>query len=264
MIDLHTHVLYGVDDGAVSPEMTIALIDQAASVGISKILATPHVNAHTTEEAEAQIIRTFKIVAEQIEQAKLPVQLKLAAEVNLIGSDIDWLDHHWVLIGSRRRYILVETPFNQLPAGFAEILFRIRLNKITPVLAHPERNIGFQDDPATLVELINQGALVQMDAGSLTGQFGKECRRFSERLLRAGAVHLVGSDAHQPQGRDFFVLKEAYDKIKAEGGSETAQRLFYTNPQQIWEGKALPPGLADEAQLQLTFPEKVRRLFTTP
>ena len=264
MIDLHTHVLPGIDDGSESIEMTMELIHQAVAAGISGILATPHVNAHTTPAAEAAIIRTYQAVCEKIKEANLSVDLKLAAEVNLIGSDVDWTAHDWVIISGEQRYLLVETPFFQLPAGYADILFQIRLKKITPIIAHPERNVNFQYDHAPLLEWIKQGALLQLDAGSLTGMFGRECQRFSERLLRAGAVHLVASDTHRPQGRNFMVLKHASKKVEAMAGSDTMQRLFVENPKCIWEGKTLTPALPDENRLQLTFIDKIRRVMSTP
>jgi protein-tyrosine phosphatase len=264
MIDLHTHVLFGVDDGADSPEMSMELINQAVSLGVTKILATPHVDAHTSAEAEDLIFRTYGSLSEMIIKENLSVELKLAAEVNLIGSGIDWLEHSWLLIGSGQRYILVETPFHQLPSDFADILFRIRLNKIVPILAHPERNFGFQENASELIEWINQGALVQTDAGSLTGQFGRECQRFSERLLRAGAIHLVASDAHHPQGRNYNVLKYACARIEEVAGSLRAAELSHDNPLKIWNGEPLAVNQPDAALIAPGFMDKIRRLLTSP
>ena len=261
MVDLHSHYLYGVDDGAKSLEMSLELLAQAKSLGISRLLATPHVNAHTTPQAEEQILNTFKVLSALFDKKGIPVQIKLAAEVNLIGSDINWIDHNWVLIGDNQQYILVETPFHQMPLDFSEILFRIRLKKIIPILAHPERNIGFQDNPEQLVEWIHQGALVQADAGSFTGQFGKQCQRFSERLLKAGAVHLVASDAHDPKGRNYRVLKDAYTKICSDFTEDYAKRLFDDNPKRIWKGETVNAGIEDDSVLQLSMMDKIRQVF---
>jgi len=264
MIDLHTHLLYGVDDGAESAEMTMEMLRQAVAANISGILVTPHVNAHTTPGAEKAIMDAFQAVSAMIREKGLPVELKLAAEVNMIGAEIDWTSREWVLIGGQQQYILVETPFFQLPADYAEILFKIRLKKIIPVIAHPERNAIFQKDHQPLLEWIRQGALVQVDAGSLTGMFGKPCQIFSEHLLRAGAVHLVASDAHRDKGRNFQVLAYAYKKVEALAGSETAKQLFVDSPQRLWEGQVLAPGLPDESAFKLSFVDKIRRLLSTP
>ena len=264
MIDLHTHLLYGVDDGSESVEMSMEMLRQAVSVNITGILVTPHVNAHTTPEAEKSINNTFQALCEMIRDKDLPVELKLAAEVNLIGSEVDWTTREWVKFGGEQRYMLVETPFFQLPADYADILFKIRLKKIIPVIAHPERNAGFQKDHQTLLEWIRQGALAQVDAGSLTGMFGKPCQIFSEHLLRAGAVHLVASDAHRDQGRNFLVLGHAYKKVEELTDSETAKKLFVDNPRCLWEGRPLAPGIPDESAFKLSFVDKIRRLLSTP
>jgi len=264
MIDLHTHLLYGVDDGSESAQVTLEMLHQAVETGITKILATPHVNAHTTEKAETAINNTYQAVCKLISDNKMPVALKLAAEVNMIGSEVDWTTREWVLTGGQQRYMLVETPFFQLPADYAELLFKIRLKKIVPIIAHPERNVTFQHNHKPLLEWIGQGALVQADAGSLTGMFGKACQIFSERLLRAGAVHLVASDAHRTEGRNFRVLTHAYKRVEEVTDAETAQRLFVDNPQRIWEGRTLTLPLPDMSALNLSFLDKIRRLLSTP
>jgi protein-tyrosine phosphatase len=262
MIDLHSHYLFAVDDGADSLEISLELLKQARDQGIIKLLATPHVNAHTTTRVEAEIKRNFDILFGEIEKNNLQVQLKLAAEVNMIGSEIDWPDHSWVLIGEEQKYMLVETPFQQMPLDYSDILFRIRLKKITPIMAHPERNVGFQKDPKQLLQWIHQGTLVQVDAGSITGQFGPVCQRFSHRLLKADAVHLVASDAHRIIGRNYTVLSEAKKIVEAKYGSEVAGLLFVENPDNIWQGKRVSGGINNEKALEPGFADKFRRIFS--
>jgi protein-tyrosine phosphatase len=262
LVDLHTHVLFGVDDGAPALEISLALLEQAVAAGISKILATPHVNAHTTARAEEQIRANFAELQKRLRQKKIPVSLKLAAEVNLIGSTTDWLSHSWLLIGGQQRYILVETPFFELPAGFADILFNIRLQKITPILAHPERNIKFQQDPSILIEWINQGTLLQMDAGSISGLFGRRCRNFSQRLLRASAVHLLASDTHDLQRRTFQHLARAFQIIKKDFNEDYARLLCQHNPGRIWAGRKIDSVQPDETRLHLNKLQKYWQIIS--
>ena len=214
MVDLHSHFLHGVDDGARNSDVTLQMLLQAESVGITKLLATPHVNELTTPEISHHIKETFHSILQLIKKAGISVEIRLAGEVNLLASDLDLKEHEWVLIGNQQKYILVETPFQNLPQQYTEILFNLRLNKIIPVLAHPERNIKLQNDPSPLVEWINQGCLVQIDAGSVTGQFGRKCQRFAKRLLQARAAHLVASDAHDVKGRNYRVLENACKEVE--------------------------------------------------
>jgi protein-tyrosine phosphatase len=261
MVDLHSHFLYGVDDGAKTFDTSLEMLIQAESVGITKLLATPHVNAHTTPAVEKQIESTFKTLSRLTRENGIAVDLKLSAEVNVISSPILWWERPWVLIGDKYKYVLIETPFFRLPMDFSDILFKIRLKKITPVLAHPERNIDFQRDPSPLIEWINQGCLVQVDAGSIFGQFGKKCQRFTERLLKAGAVHLVGSDAHDPRGRNYRALQTACQKVESDFDATYAQSLFNRIPARIWDGKKVSVAAPDESVLQLSQLGKIRKAF---
>ncbi len=249
MIDLHSHFLYGVDDGARTSDTTVQMLAQAESVGISKLLATPHVNELTTPVIAHQIKETFHAIFQLMRRAGISIRIQLAGEVNLLSTSLDLTEYDWVLIGSKNKYILVETPFQFLPDRYSEILFHLRLKKIIPVLAHPERNIKLQNEPAQLIQLINQGCLVQVDAGSITGQFGRKCQRFAERLLHARAVHVVGSDAHDPRGRNYHVLKDAFKVVETGVDNSYAQLLFEQNPGKIWDGEKIEETSIDETAL---------------
>jgi protein-tyrosine phosphatase len=220
---------------------------QAESVGITKLLATPHVNELTTPEIAHHIKETFHSIFQLIKKTGISVEIKLAGEVNLLSSDLDLEEHQWVLIGNQQKYMLVETPFQNLPERYAGILFNLRLNKIIPVLAHPERNIKLQNEPSLLVEWINQGCLVQLDAGSITGQFGKKCQRFAKRLLQARAAHLVASDAHDSKGRNYRVLENACKEVETLVDNSYARLICEHNPGNIWDGKTLKEMSFDES-----------------
>jgi len=247
MVDLHSHFLYGVDDGARNSDVTLQMLLQAESVGITKLLATPHVNELTTAEVTHHIKETFHSIFQLIKKTGISIEIKLAGEVNLLSSDLDIDEQEWVLIGNQQKYILVETPFQNLPEQYAEILFNLRLNKIIPILAHPERNIKLQNEPSQLVEWFNQGCLVQIDAGSITGQFGGKCQRFSKRLLHARAVHLVASDAHDSKGRNYRVLENARKEVETLVDNSYARLIFEHNPEKIWNGNKLEEKPLDES-----------------
>ena len=246
MIDLHSHFLYGVDDGARDSDTTLQMLLQAESVGITKLLATPHVNEMTGPESVNQIKETYESVFQMIKKTGISIDIKLAGEVNLLGTELSLEEHDWVLIGTVQKYILVETPFQNLPDRYSEILFNLRLKKIIPLIAHPERNIKLQHDPSPLVQWINQGCLVQIDAGSITGQFGSRCQRFAKRLLQARAVHTIGSDAHDHRGRNYRVLENACKEVETLVDNSYAQLLCDKNPEKIWHGHKIEEMPLDE------------------
>jgi protein-tyrosine phosphatase len=262
MIDLHSHFLYGVDDGAKDSDATLQMLAQAEGLGISKLLATPHVNEMTTPIAAHQIKETFHSILQLIRKADIAVQVKLAGEVNFLANEIDLEEYDWVIIGIEHKYILTETPFLSLPERYAQILFNLRLNKITPVLAHPERNLKLQNDPTHLIEWIHQGCLVQLDAGSITGQFGKKCQRFAERLLDARAVHIVASDAHSARGRNYHALNDAYQEVESRVDNSYAQQLFEKNPASVWDGRKIKKTTIDESVLYTSGWEKLKDVLT--
>jgi protein-tyrosine phosphatase len=252
MIDLHSHFLYGVDDGARNSDISLQMLLQAESVGITKLLATPHVNEMTTPEITHQIKETFHSIFQMIKKAGISIEIKLSGEVNLLSTDLDFVEHDWVLVGNKKKYILVESPFQSLPDRYAENLFNLRLKKIIPVIAHPERNINLQSEPIPLINWINQGCLVQVDAGSIIGQFGKKCKRFAERLIHARAVHVVGSDAHDSRGRNYRVLEDAFKEVESLVDNSYARLLFEHNPDKIWNGKKIQETSINESAMYAT------------
>ena len=252
MVDLHSHYLFGVDDGAKDSDVTIKMLTQAESLGITKLLATPHVNDMTTPVIAHLIKNSFHDVYQLLRKAGISVKIKLAGEVNLLATKLDLEEYDWVLIGQQYKYMLVETPFHFLPDRYSKNLFDLRLQKIIPVLAHPERNIKLQNQPEQLVHWINQGCLVQIDAGSITGQFGNKCQRFAERLLRAHAVHVVGSDAHGPIGRNYHVLANAFKVVETLADNSYARLLFEHNPEAIWNGGKITELPIIESELHAT------------
>jgi len=252
MIDLHSHFLFGVDDGARNSDITIQMLGQAESVGISKLLATPHVNELTTPVIAHLIKESFHEIFQLIRKAGITVQIKLAGEVNLLSISPDFETYNWLLIGVKNKYMLVETPFQSLPERYFKSIFDLRLKKIKPLIAHPERNISLQDQPEKLVYLIKQGCLIQADAGSITGQFGKKCQRFAERLLKARAVHVVGSDAHGPRGRNYHVFADAFKVVETLVDNSYARLLFEDNPGKIWNGEIIEETSINESELYAT------------
>jgi protein-tyrosine phosphatase len=258
MIDLHSHFLFGVDDGARNSDITVQMLAQAESVGITKLLATPHVNEMTTPVIAHLIKESFHEIYMLLRKAGISVQIKLAGETNLLSMNLDLEEYSWVLIGVTNKCLLVETPFHSLPARYSKVLFDLRLKKIKPLIAHPERNIKLQNNPGLLIEWIRQGCLVQLDAGSITGQFGKKCQRFAERLLLARAVHVVGSDAHSPRGRNYHVLADAFKVVETLVDNSYARLIFEKIPGKIWDGEKVNEFSIDEMALHASGWNKIK------
>jgi len=202
VIDLHSHVLPGVDDGAASLEDSLAIARAAAADGVRVLAATPHVRGDFPTTAET-MRESVAGVRAAIEAAGIPIDVVPGAEIGLDKVASLPLDGVAAFaLGGTSGTVLVEFPYVGWPLQLAGELGRLLDAGVRPVLAHPERNPDVQEAPGRLAHLVEAGVLMQVTASSLTGRAGASARRTAFRLLDDGLCHLVASDAHRPSARD--------------------------------------------------------------
>ena len=233
MIDLHSHVLPGLDDGAADLDEALAICRAAAEDGIEVLAATPHVRAHDYPTTAEQMEAAFASLAAAAEGI---VRLVPGGELDLeeLRRPVDEL-RRFALAGNPR-YLLVETPYLGWPLDLGERFFELRASGITPVLAHPERNSDVQQRPELLEPLVATGTLVQVTAGSVDGRLGRRAQSACAALLDRGLVHLIASDGHAPDVRAIG-MRAAADSV---GDAELAQWLTIDVPRAIVEDTRLP------------------------
>jgi protein-tyrosine phosphatase len=201
VIDLHSHILPGVDDGPATIEESLEIARLAAQDGVRVIAATPHVRDDYPTSAET-MERLVGELRAAIHEAQIPVDVRPGGEIA-----IDWLDRlpdgdlGRFGLGGSPHYLLVEFPYVGWPLSLHEWVFRLVTREITPVIAHPERNAGVQHSPEELRPLVDAGALVQITAASLDGRIGRSSRAAAAELVDRGLAHLLASDAHTPDIR---------------------------------------------------------------
>jgi len=265
MIDLHSHFLYGVDDGPSTIKDSFELLKQAEQAGITQILATPHYTDRSTERDRATIFEIFKEIKKRLPEYDLHLEIQLAAEVYHSPEMLNWLDQSWLLIGSKQHYLLFDIPMQMPPPDLAETIFQLGRRKVIPILAHPERNGEVQKKPQLLAEWIRLGCIMQMDAGSLTGKFGRRCQRTSRQLLNDGLIHLIASDAHDCTERNFNLLVQARSIVEKKYGLQLSRLLFFDNPRRIWAGEQLmsiqPPAATTRVNMIRQLSGAVSRVF---
>jgi protein-tyrosine phosphatase len=196
LIDLHSHILPGLDDGAETMDDSIAIARGAVADGIVAIAATPHVREDYATTADAMELGVKKLRA-ALENEGLEIELLPGGEVSL--EQLDRLSHDELRrfgLGGNTKYLLVETPYSDWPPAFGDIVTRLASFGMRPVIAHPERNSAIQADLAKVAGLVDAGALIQVTAASLDGRLGARTRASARKLVDAGLVHLVSSDAH--------------------------------------------------------------------
>lgn len=236
MIDLHTHILPGLDDGAATLEESLDLARACVEDGVLLAAATPHVRDDYPTDADTM----ERLVAEvrlALEREGIDLRLRGGGEIAL-----DWLDRlpldelRRFGLGGNPRYLLLEFPYVGWPLPLADLVFRLRAAGITPVLAHPERNPDVQAAPMRLRPLVENGALVQVTAASLDGRLGGAARETGMELVRSGLAHMIASDAHGHRIRGAGLAAAA----EAVGGGALADWLTYGVPHAIVTDRPLP------------------------
>jgi protein-tyrosine phosphatase len=242
MIDLHSHVLPGIDDGAATIDGSLDILRAAQADGISRIAATPHVRHDwpTTPEQMEQLVAQ---VQEAARASDVAVEVLPGGELDLSYVDsLDDGDLHRFGLGGNPNLLLLEFPYVGWPVGLHDLVFRLRVRGYSIVLAHPERNTEVQDRPERLRDLVDAGVWVQLTAASVDGRLGRRNAAGARALLDAGLAHLIASDAHAPAIRAIGMGAAA----EAVGDAQLAWWLTHEVPEALLAGKTPPqrPGRA--------------------
>jgi len=236
VIDLHFHVLPGIDDGPASLAETMGLIRAADAVGTTTIVATPHVSSRYRNDS-----RTIARVAQEVNlrclDEGLGVRVLNGAEIAMPRAAELPGDELTALTLAGAGWLLIESPFVPVTTGMSALLDRLQRQGYNVVLAHPERCPAFHREPVLLASLARAGVLNSITAGSLVGQFGDRVRRFSLELASAGLIHNVASDAHDLVQRTPAGLAE----LEQVGLSPLADWLTRDVPAAVLTGRPIPP-----------------------
>ncbi|MGF2146778.1 tyrosine-protein phosphatase [Enterococcus gallinarum] len=213
MIDLHCHILPGIDDGAETMEASIAMAEKAISQGITHILCTPHHNNGKYHNPKSDVISLVSSLQSELDQRNLPLTVLEGQEVRITGDLIEDIRNDEILFTDLDdTYILIEFPTMEVPTYSEQVFFELKsLGKI-PVIVHPERNAYFRKDPNHLIPFLDMGCLAQLTAPSYMGVFGKDIQKTAKIMVEHNLVQMVASDAHGVKKRTFY-MKEAYEQI---------------------------------------------------
>ncbi|WP_337133510.1 tyrosine-protein phosphatase [Priestia megaterium] len=236
MIDLHCHILPGIDDGALDEKISLKMARKAVSEGIHTIVATPHhQNGHYLNEKK-DIVKYVQNLNELLKQEKVSLTILPGQEIRLYGEILeDYRADKILTLNDTRKYLFIEFPSSQVPHYAEQLLFDVQSKGLIPIIVHPERNSRLLEEPELLYKFITNGALAQLTAGSVTGRFGKKIKKFSHQLIQANLVHFVSSDAHNLGGRSFY-MREALEVIEREHGQDTVY-TFLENAQYVIQGQ---------------------------
>jgi protein-tyrosine phosphatase len=242
MIDIHHHLLPGLDDGSRSLDVSLAMVEMALADGITHIVCTPHASHHYcfSPEKNAALFAELQDAVNQKfgEQA---MTLGLGCDFHLMFDNIEDAQRHptrYTINGNN--YLLVEFPDSAISPNTAQTFYQLSLSGMTPIITHPERNLILARQPERMEEWLKAGALIQVTASSLTGRFGPMAEQSAAWLLAHQWVHFLATDAHNTDSRP-PLLRAAFDLVAEQYDLATAERLCISNPRAAFYGEALDP-----------------------
>lgn len=235
MIDIHCHLLPGVDDGPQTLAQALQLAQQAADDGTTHAVVTPHIHVGRWDNHAQLIDERVRLFREHLMEEGVPLFVGGGAEVR-IGPELPQLieKHQVPFLGywGERRVMLLEFPHAHMPGGSEKLVLWLLQRDILPLIAHPERNKDVMRNIDKLSPYIEMGCLLQVTAGALVGQFGDRARQRAVQLLEAGRVTVLASDAHHV-GRRPANLSVGHDAAVDLVGERAARKLVYDNPLEI-------------------------------
>ncbi|MFH0844147.1 MAG: CpsB/CapC family capsule biosynthesis tyrosine phosphatase [Pseudomonadota bacterium] len=240
MIDLHCHILPNLDDGPQSQEESIAMGRRAMEDGVHTIVATPHTLNGIYINHIQQVISDVATLQEALSKNHIDLRLYAGADVHLCPGLLQRIESGEAgTIDDAKRYILLEFPSQTIPSGIKDEIFSLKVHGITPIITHPERHPLLHHDMDILYELVRMGALCQMTAMSIAGDFGGVVMRCAEILLRNRLIHLIASDAHSPDSRPPILSQAVETAAEIMGSYEDAERMVTDVPAAILSGDAV-------------------------
>ena len=223
MIDIHSHIINEIDDGSKSIEMTINMLKKAEQSGTTDIIATPHFMRGRFEVEYKDVVKKVEELREIAKENNIDINIYAGQEVYYSKNILDYYNDKMIGTINNTKYMLIEFPM--LDFNIDEVIntiYELQIRGITPIIAHPERYKPFIKKPSMINSLIKEGMLFQLNAGSLTGAFGKDVKKTATKYLENNIYSFIGSDAHRDRGRDT-------DMKEALGILERNQRKAFIN-----------------------------------
>jgi protein-tyrosine phosphatase len=238
MIDIHSHILSGFDDGADSIEVSLEMARRSREDGITRLVATPHVLEEGFSELKKKVGDGVATLRDALAKESIQIDILPGAELNISSALLPQPEEvRELTLGFLGKYVLLELPLQEMPRYTHELVFKLLLKGLIPILAHPERNLTVMERTEELLELVGKGSLVQVNAGSITGKYGERVRNAAELILRNRIVHFIASDAHslgnRPPG-----LSDALERARQLIGDD-AGPLVEENPSAVLDGRTL-------------------------
>lgn len=235
MIDIHSHIIYGVDDGSKNVEDSISMLKEAKKAGFTDIIVTPHYMEGYFEHSKEDISNRIDILKNKIEGE---INIFQGNEIYLTTSINDLIDEDLATTLNNSKYVLFELPMLEKPINLIEIVYKILEHDRIPIIAHPERYKYVQEDNNILLDLIETGVLFQSNYGSIIGTYGKNVQETVKKLLKHNMIHFLGSDNHK-KNTIYANIPKTFNKLEKIVDEKILHDLTVENPKCILENKKI-------------------------
>ncbi|MCT3543569.1 tyrosine protein phosphatase [Lentilactobacillus buchneri] len=250
MIDLHCHLLPGVDDGSKIMDISLKLANDAVRDGIDYALLTPHHMNGVYLNHKKVVIKQTQEFQMELDKREIPLKVFPGQEVRINGDLLTALDQDDILFADESgRYLMLEFPDDDVPSYTSNMIYELMQRGIIPVIVHPERNTKIMKQPDILYDLLSRGCLSQITAGSYVGTFGHKVQKFSKQLIQTGQAYVFASDAHDLPNRK-YEMTNAFAKLNHEFGNDYVSR-FNENAKRIINGDNILPNNFSEIKTHL-------------
>ena len=232
MVDLHSHLIPGIDDGAKSVEETFNLLDEAKKAGFTDVMLTSHFLTHYYEPTTGELILWKEKLQEIINKKNSNLKLHSGMEIYISNKIEDLIKEKKLLTLADSRYLLMELPLSSTVNFFDYVIYFLQSISVQLIIAHPERYKSVQDNPELIQEYIDKGALIQCNYGSILGLYGNEAKKVMKTLLKNHQVHFLGSDCHREK-TIYPLIPQAVKKIKRIVGDKEFYEISTHNPKRV-------------------------------
>jgi len=234
MVDIHSHILPGVDDGPESMEESIQMLINSVESGVDTVVATSHLLPGEYMKPTSLINQLTQELQENAKQENILIKIVKGRECYLTPEIYDYEKDPKNLSINNKKYLLTEMPFGEIPDYVNEMIFELQVKGIVPIIAHVERYFDVISNPNRILELIHSGCIIQVNAGSFFGKYGQKAKATAKILMEHKMIHVIASDMHSSNS---LTLGEAFTEIENMVGKEEATKLFEVRPRAIVEGK---------------------------
>ena len=232
MIDIHTHIIFDVDDGSDTIEESVAILKSAALSGVTDIILTPHY-IELNEYSKDKVLENYESLKNEIKRQNIDIKLHMGNEVAIYGNVSQILSDGEITPLANSKYVLIEFPMNVDVSYVLDTIYEMRIKGLIPIIAHPERCECFRLHYDRIKDAVREGALIQCNTGSVIGTYGNTAKKIAKKLLKDKLIHFFATDTHSTKNNRYTNLHKVEAEVEKMVGKYEKNKMFVYNARNI-------------------------------